>query len=293
MKISYRNYPALQIYDKQRCKTFINTSDYLDMLPIGVADKSEDTIKTVQSVRETLKEEISTGAQADYFRDKNIYYLSPAFEEAVVHALPQMNQLLMDYEVLSDIHEDCVMILSGGQRNGTILEFSTDEEGHHRITRSLLGALTEFYIYDIEKGDNGQSVFNMLCWLNMTDGDMEETSLQSLSAWHIFLLFKKYANVETYLIEAGQKQFMKADFSPIECKTPEHKAKNEAGINVTVLDSIWYTTICRDEGFMVSGHFRLQPCKDSAGHWTRKIIYIAAYEKHGYHRQARIRSEAN
>ncbi len=293
MKISYRNYPALQIYDKQRCKTFIKTSDYLDMLPYGVADKSEDTMKVVQSVRETLKEEISTGAWADYFRDKNIYYLSPAFEAAVVHALPQMNQLLMDYEVLSDIHEDCVMILSGGQRNGTVLEFSTDEDGHHRITRSLLGALTEFYIYDIEKGDNGQPCFNMLCWLNMHDGIMEETSFQSLSVWHIFLLFKKYANVETYLIEAGQKQFMKVDFSPIECKTPEHKAKNEAGINVTVLDSIWYTTICRDEGFMVSGHFRLQPCKDNTGHWTRKIIYIAAYEKHGYHRQARIRSEAN
>ena len=292
MKISYRNYPALQIYDKQRCKAFINTSDYLDILPLNVADKSENTMKTMQEVKETLKKEISGGEQADYFRDKGIYYLSPAFIAAVMHALPQMNQLLKDYDVMSDIHEDCVMIMPTSKNfSSTILEFSTDTEGHHRMTRSVIGALSEFYIYDIIKTDNGQAGFHMSCYLNMEEGDMRQTCIQNLSAWYIFLLFKKYANVETYLIEAGQKQFMEVDFSPIDCKTPEHKAKNEAGINVTVLDSLWYTTICREEGFMVSGHFRLQPCKDSQGHWTRKIIYIAAYEKHGYHRQARIRSE--
>lgn len=292
MKISYRNYPALQIYDKQRCKAFINTSDYLDILPLNVADKSENTMKTMQEVKETLKKEISNGEQADYFRDKGIYYLSPAFIAAVMHALPQMNQLLKDYDVMSDIHEDCVMIMPTSKNfSSTILEFSTDTEGHHRMTRSVIGALSEFYIYDIIKTDNGQAGFHMSCYLNMEEGDMRQTCIQNLSAWYIFLLFKKYANVETYLIEAGQKQFMEVDFSPIDCKTPEHKAKNEAGINVTVLDSLWYTTICREEGFMVSGHFRLQPCKDSQGHWTRKIIYIAAYEKHGYHRQARIKSE--
>jgi len=293
MKISYRNYPALQIYDKQRCKAFIKTSYYLDILPYKVSDKSERTMKAVQEVRETLKEEVSAGVQAEYYKDKSIYYLSPAFMAAVKHAIPQMNQLLVDYDAMSDIHEDCVMILPASQSNGTILEFSTDEEGHHRMTRSMKGVLTEFYVYDIEKTGNGLAGFNMLCYLNMEEGDMVKTSFVHLSAWYIFLLFKKYANVESYLIESGQKQFMKVDFSPIDCKTPEHKAKNEAGINVVVLDSLWYTTICREEGFMVSGHFRLQPCKDSHGHWTRKIIYIAAYEKHGYHRQARIRSEEN
>ena len=293
MKISYRNYSALQIYDKQRCKAFINTSDYLDILPYAVADKSERTMKAVQEVRKTLKEEVSAGVQADYYKDKSIYYLSPAFMAAVEHAIPQMNQMMVDYEAMKDAHEDCVMILPASKSNGTVLEFSTDEEGHHRMTRSMKGVLTEFYVYDIIKTDDGWAGFHMLCYLNMEEGDMVKTSIERLSAWYIFLLFKKYANVESYLIEAGQKQFMEVDFSPIECKTPEHKAKNEAGINVVVLDSLWYTTICREEGFMVSGHFRLQPCKDSQGHWTRKIIYIAAYEKHGYHRQARIRSEAN
>lgn len=289
MKISYRNYPSLQIYDKQRCKTFINTSDYLDILPYAVADKSENTMKTVQAVRESLAQEISDGVRADYYRDKSIYYLSPAFMAAVMHAIPQINQWLADYEAMSDVHEDCVMILPSSQSNGTVLEFSTDNDGHHRMTRSMSGVLTEFYIYDIVKRDNGRAGFHVSCYLNMEEeGDMELTSIRSLSAWYAYLLFKKYANVETYLIEAGQKQFMEVNFSSVDSKTPEHKAKNEAGINVIVLDSLWYTAICREEKFMVSGHFRLQPCKDEAGHWTRKIIYIAAYEKHGYHRRATV-----
>lgn len=288
MKISYRTYPALQIYDRQMCKTFINMADYLDILPYEVADKSAGAMKTVQAVREVLKKEISSGEQAEYFSDKSIYYLSPAFMAAVVHALPQMNQLLVDYETMKDVHEDCVMIFSY-EGNKHIFEFSTDSEGGHRMTRSMNGVLTEFYVYDIIKSDSGKAGFNMSCWLNVKDGDMRMTSIQSLSIYYIFLLFKKYANVETHLIHAGKKRLMPVDFSPIGSTTPEHMAKNEAGIDVIVLDSLWYTTICREEGFMVSGHFRLQPVKEN-GEWTRKIIYIAAYEKHGYHRKARLRS---
>ena len=66
------------------------------------------------------------------------------------------------------------------------------------------------------------------------------------------------------------------------------KVNNFMGIDVKVLDSRWFTTICRDEGFLVSGHFRLQPCKDEQGEWTRKLIYINPYAKHGYHRLAPI-----
>ena len=293
MKISYRNYPSLQIYDKQRCKTFINTSDYLDVMEYYLMKDGDQYAKqTVQEMKKQMKERIENGIIAEYFSDKPIYYLSPAFLAAVMHALPQMNQLLVDYETMKDIHEDCVMIFSSNG-NKSVMEFSTDDDGHHVFTRCSHEVLSEFYMYDIIKCDNGKAGFNMGCYLNMENGDMAKTSISNLSAWYIFLLFKKYANVETYLIEAGEKQFMEVDFSPIDCKTPEHKAKNEAGINVIVLDSLWYTNICREEGFMVSGHFRLQPCKDSMGHWTRKIIYIAAYEKHGYHRQARIRCEAN
>ena len=294
MKISYRNYPALQIYDKSRCRYYVRDSDFMASMEYYLRGKEEKQTLTVDVVKDYLTREIETGERAEYFSDKPIYYLSPAFMAACMHALPQMNKLVVDYEVMKDIHEDCVMILPSPHKS--IIEFSTNEEdGQHRLMRITDDdVLSDFYVYDITDFGKNESGFFMTCYLNLYDGDdMVKTSIGRLSAYYIFQLFKKYANVETHLIEAGTKKIMEVDFSPIDCKTPEYRAKNEAGINVIVLDSLWYTNICREEGFMVSGHFRLQPCKDSMGHWTRKIIYIAAYEKHGYHRQARIRSEGN
>lgn len=49
-------------------------------------------------------------------------------------------------------------------------------------------------------------------------------------------------------------------------------------------DSKWYTKICNDESFKVSGHFRLQPYGDG----TRKLIWINEFTKNGYHRKATI-----
>jgi hypothetical protein len=97
---------------------------------------------------------------------------------------------------------------------------------------------------------------------------------------YTFLLFKKYGNVDIEVI-AKKKALKKS-------QVLGEKVNNFMGIDVQVLDSRWFTTICRDEGFLVSGHFRLQPCKDENGEWTRKLIYINPYAKHGYHRLAPI-----
>ncbi len=37
----------------------------------------------------------------------------------------------------------------------------------------------------------------------------------------------------------------------------------------------------------MSGHFRLQNVKEN-GEWTKRLIYINPYAKHGYHRLAPI-----
>ena len=51
-----------------------------------------------------------------------------------------------------------------------------------------------------------------------------------------------------------------------------------------IFDSKWYTEICNDEAFKVSGHFRLQPYGDG----TRRLIWINEFTKNGYHRKATI-----
>jgi len=55
-------------------------------------------------------------------------------------------------------------------------------------------------------------------------------------------------------------------------------------IKINVLDSTYFTTIMRLEGFNVSGHFRLQPCGKKKE--KKKLIWINDFEKKGYVRQA-------
>lgn len=64
------------------------------------------------------------------------------------------------------------------------------------------------------------------------------------------------------------------------------KVINRSPVPITVVTSKWNITSVRTEGFMVSGHFRLQPTKQ--GH---KMIYIEPFQKHGYVRRASKENE--
>lgn len=61
------------------------------------------------------------------------------------------------------------------------------------------------------------------------------------------------------------------------------KITNTSEFNVYVVDSSWNQIIIRTDGFAVMGHFRLQPC--GVGFSDRKLIWIDAFEKHGYTRR--------
>lgn len=64
------------------------------------------------------------------------------------------------------------------------------------------------------------------------------------------------------------------------------KFKNDLDIPIIFLSSKWNITSIRNEGFNVSGHFRLQPYKAGA-----KMIFIEPFEKHGYVRKAKSLTE--
>lgn len=59
------------------------------------------------------------------------------------------------------------------------------------------------------------------------------------------------------------------------------KIKNDFSFPVIKVTSKWNVTSIRTEGFMVSGHWRLQPYKDRV-----ENIFIEPFEKHGYKRTA-------
>lgn len=89
------------------------------------------------------------------------------------------------------------------------------------------------------------------------------------------LLFLKYCDQETKIVNAKRR---------------EHHAGvkyvNETPQNIEILDSTWFTTIVRSEGFKVGGHFRMQPCGPERS--QRKLIWISDFEKTGYTRTAKV-----
>jgi hypothetical protein len=87
----------------------------------------------------------------------------------------------------------------------------------------------------------------------------------------LFLWFKKYCEIDVKFIGAGKK------VKDVNCKYI-----NDTKTNVTILDSSWFTTIVKSEGFAVRGHFRLQVCGKAMK--ERKLVWISDFEKHGYTR---------
>jgi hypothetical protein len=88
------------------------------------------------------------------------------------------------------------------------------------------------------------------------------------------LIFVELGDIEVKMIEAGRDNGR---------TRKDGKLLNCSNNTVYVVDSTWNQIIIRTEGFAVRGHFRLQPC--GVGMADRKLIWISAFEKHGYQRR--------
>lgn len=101
------------------------------------------------------------------------------------------------------------------------------------------------------------------------------TPISTIADILTMVLFIKYCELETKIIKAGKKE--------------NHigiKYLNETSQQIEILDSTWFTTIVRSEGFNVRGHFRFQPCGHNLS--ERKLIWVSDYEKNGYTKNAKI-----
>lgn len=119
----------------------------------------------------------------------------------------------------------------------------------------------------ITHDENNQKIFLWEEWK-----DKETTFIAELVK---MLTFLKYCPLETKLVKAGRKE-----------RHCGEKVLNETKVDIEYLDSTWFTTIIRSEGFGVQGHFRWQPCGPNNS--ERKLIYIAPFEKQGYTRKAKV-----
>ena len=91
-----------------------------------------------------------------------------------------------------------------------------------------------------------------------------------------YLCLRQWAEVEIAEIKTKVTKSIK--------KQNKNLQITEDGLSYFTFDSKWYTEVCNNNDFMVSGHFRYQNYSDG----SRKLIWINEYQKHGYHRRALI-----
>lgn len=92
----------------------------------------------------------------------------------------------------------------------------------------------------------------------------------------LFLPFLEFAECETKIVNLENRR----------AKLNGEKFISDIDSDIEIVDSNWFTTLIRSEGFKVNGHFRLQPY--GTGRLKRKMIWISDFEKQGYTKRSKI-----
>ena len=284
MYMSYYKHPELKLLSEDAVQTI--TAQERDKFFLSFASESVSVYGG--GTRHLGDEEERQGAEwfygkVDYLMregrlyDKidNTYYISETFWQAMYKSFDKLMPIIEQDDVLRSVHENCCIVC----RYWTMFFWrQPDEDGSDIYYLLIFNDSVLLHISAFKVGQNGVTSTKTYTFEDLSDYGDDDMSF--IMSGYSFLLFKKYGNVDIETV-AAKKTLRKSQILG-------EKVNNFMGIDVQVLDSRWFTTICRDEGFLVSGHFRLQPCKDEQGEWTRKLIYINPYAKHGYHRLAPI-----
>jgi hypothetical protein len=260
MKINYNNYPILEKLNKGSLGT----------IPLF----EEDSVVLVPHM--PLLTTIWK-AHVLEFRD-SINYISKPFSSASEAARPKLLGLLNDIlaEDICDltikgtyIYGDYVYMIDYSVKKGVetqeLIFYMFSKEG------TPLACLIDSAKHNIYLLRYVSSVFN----IEKSESGANEWLFHKTTYILIDCMFKQYAQVETKIIKGNSKQ-----------KIGKEKYLNETKLDITYLDSKWFTTLVKSNRFKVRGHFRLQPKKQN-GNWTRELIWIDDFEKSGYTAPAR------
>lgn len=260
MKLDYNKYHGLIFADKELLRKNKGLIEATTKMILN-SDMPEKTKR---------REKVGLALGNGIMLNKPIYIVAKSFHESFKENLQKLRALIRENrEVVRDAMEEVVFI--DPFKNMHIIHRSKKEPNEMiyicaGLVDGGIASCARFSVYYTD--------------IKFFYAEDEQEGPECLGYAIGLLLLKKYAAVELETIEAGKKKKL---------GNVEHgKVINETGVDVTLLDSSWFREIVRNEGFTVRGHFRLQPCKDENGNWTRKIIYIEEFEKHGYHRRAKI-----
>lgn len=206
---------------------------------------------------------------------KKIQYISDPFYQAYNRGAYKMSKVL-DSEPIS---ESGTFISSSSPSETNTIFYSIHSEGKGDSFK--INAVIFFFSKETKKDKPSLAIivqrndkgFKSFMSEKAAQNGIDEMSV--IADIFSLILFLKYCDLETKEIKGNSKT--------------NHvgvKYVNNTNNNIQILDSTWFTTIVKSEGFHVRGHFRFQPCGPNMA--ERKLIWVADYDKEGYTRTAKM-----
>lgn len=261
MKVNHKTHPILEKLERRS----------LGVLPVYECDKAIVGVGVSKMINESFKRSV------DFF--KTITYVSKEYYDASLKVREKLALLMKDIVLncIDDIHINGTFIVQ--DKVCFIKEnLYKDSEEHHMVFMCFNKAGMPLAYYETGiPGEEGTFIWVSNIWgIKRTPENIQAVVGEMMGMVGVIHLFKSYAQVETKFVAA------KSDF-----RSGLSRYQNDTGLNITYLTSKWFTNIVRTQGFNVSGHFRLQPKKVN-GEWTKELIWINPFEKHGYRSRAGI-----
>ena len=216
--------------------------------------------------------------------NKQIVIISQAFTEAAEKAADKLINLYKEICIdnISDIDTQGVFVI--GQYVFMITNDIKKDTENQKTTFLMFnkdGCPIALYEDDFEQETPTFAWISNLIKVNKDEVSIKQWIFNHISSLIVVNMFKTYAEVETKFVLSKSKE-----------KDSLGRCLNETNLNLTYLDSKWFTNLVKSQAFTVNGHFRLQPKKIN-GEWSKELTWIEAYEKQGYTSKARITSDKN
>lgn len=206
------------------------------------------------------------------------YYITDSFKDAIEKSLPKLKDLLdkgLDFS--ADIFTEPRIFM---HRNGFAMHRIEQHEGVKYLHLCIFSkdALVGYGAVDFESafGQDKAKKFKSFGFLATKEvGSGVDIYYEFWMSYIYLLVFLKECEIETIVVQPEKK-----------LKYESKKYFNDLKTPIRFLDCRWFRELVINTPFGVSGHFRWQPCGE--GLKKRKLIWIEAYEKKGYHRKAQV-----
>lgn len=266
MVINYNQYPLLKLLEKSHDMSKHEGLSFLECDSKTQLENCYSIFKFLSGNWELVKRNVY----------KNVFIITSPFADAMeksIKAFKRLNPL----DILRESFPNAGVLLSSFNKFGIIYLIHKETD---RAVFFIFSSTNLLSVVNLDLSNGWQNNVFTTNHNSFYNGyDSRKFIANEMAVLTTFLIFKKYAKVE---IEEGKSR------KTMQSMILKEKLRNNLPFDVNIMDSTWFTTICRNEGFKVRGHFRLQPKKNEKGEWIKELIYIKEFEKHGYHRQAKI-----